>query len=395
MRIFENQHQKRRVLLIFLLVVSIILFAMMMWNISAVLNNIKKVLLFFTSFYIGFGIAFILNSPLVFMEEKIFFKIKKPKIRRIVSVTVLYIIFSILLVGFMAFIFPDIISNISSFVNNIPTYINNLSTYVNNFVKDRPAINEFYENNRDTIGNYINQAVNLLSGYLSSLLPKLVNMTAQVTNTVVNIFVGIIISIYMLLSKEKLIAQIKKTLYAIFSDEIANKILRVSYITNTKMSQFLSSRLLDTVIITVLCYICMTIFNFPYALLNSLIIGILNIIPFFGSILGAIPPAIIILLVKPSAFIYFIIFIILLQQVDGNIIGPRLSGKSLGLPAIWIMFAIFLFGGLFGFIGLLIGVPIFAVIYFFVCEAINEGLVRKGKSSKTVDYADPDKKDMI
>ena len=221
-------------------------------------------------------------------------------------------------------------------------------------------------------------------------------MTVKVGSGLIHTFVGIVISIYFLHGKERLIAQCKKGLNFIFKKEATyERVLNVGRVTHEKTLNYLTARLLDSLIVAVIAYIAMSIMRMPYALLSALIIGLCNTIPYFGSWIGAVPPGIIVLIFKPSMFIPYLIFILVLEQVDGNIIGPRIQGKQLGLSALWIIFAIFLFGGLFGFFGMFLGVPIFAVIYYFVNAAVNNGLNKQGKSANTLDYAPPEAREII
>ena len=191
-------------------------------------------------------------------------------------------------------------------------------------------------------------------------------------------------------------AQCKKVLSFIFKkEERYQKVLTVGKVTHEKTLHYLTARLLDSLIVAIITYLFMAIFGVPYALLSALSVGVFNTIPYFGSWLGAIPPTLIVLITKPTMLIPYLIFIVLLEQLDGNVIGPKIQGKQLGLSALWIIFAIFLFGGIFGFLGMVIGVPLFAVIYYFVNAAINNGLENQGKSTDTADYAAPEDREII
>lgn len=191
---------------------------------------------------------------------------------------------------------------------------------------------------------------------------------------------GFIVSIYILYSKEMFMMQFKKLIYALFPVKSADKVILKSKHTNDVFTNFLSGKLLDSVIIGMICFILMTIFKMPYAILISCIIGITNIIPFFGPFIGAIPSSLLILLSEPKKTIIFVILILAIQQFDGNFLGPKILGNSLKLPTFWIMFSIFLFGGLFGVVGMIIGIPLFAVL----CVNMQEFIKTRNYSSNRI-----------
>ena len=201
--------------------------------------------------------------------------------------------------------------------------------------------------------------------------------------------IGFIISIYLLATKEVFAGQAKKGLYAFFERESANTIIRNLRFTHNTFIGFLSGKILDSIIIGILCFIGTSILRLPYAALVSVIIGVTNIIPFFGPFLGAIPSTILIFIVDPMHplnCVYFVLFVLFLQQVDGNIIGPKILGSSTGLTGFWVIFAITLFGGLFGVPGMIIGVPLFAVIYAGIRAVFNNKLIKKNLPIESKQY---------
>lgn len=192
----------------------------------------------------------------------------------------------------------------------------------------------------------------------------------------------------MLFGKETFAAQIKKMLYAGMQVERANMVLHITRKSNEIFGGFIIGKIIDSAIIGVLCFIGITILDMPYILLVSVIVGVTNVIPFFGPYIGAIPSTILIALADPLKGLYFLIFIIALQQLDGNVIGPKILGNSTGLSAFWVVFSILLGGGLFGFIGMIIGVPTFAVIYYIVKMVVEEKLKKKKLPPDTEHYGD-------
>ena len=201
-----------------------------------------------------------------------------------------------------------------------------------------------------------------------------------------NALIGIIVSIYILYSKEMFGKQGKKITYAVLNARHANIVLHVMQKANEIFGGFLIGKIIDSAIIGLLCFFGLTLLNMPYTLLVSVIVGVTNVIPFFGPYIGAIPSAVLILLADPIKGVYFLVFILVLQQLDGNFIGPKILGSSTGLSSFWVIFAILLGGGMFGFIGMLLGVPSFAVIYYIVQMVVNGKLHKKNLPEATEFY---------
>ena len=246
----------------------------------------------------------------------------------------------------------------------------------------------------DLIVQYSGQLEELTSNKLIPQLNDIVqSVSTKVFSSVLNIlmmawnfFIGLIIALYLLLSKELFAGQGKKIIYALFEEETANAAIRNVRFVHRTFGGFISGKLVDSLIIGMLCFIGMTLLNLPYPLLISLIIGVTNIIPFFGPFIGAIPSILLILLVNPMQALYFAIFVFALQQFDGNILGPKILGDKTGLSSFWVIFAITLFGGYWGFIGMAIGVPLFAVLYAAWKGFIARSLNKKGLSTDTCEY---------
>jgi len=396
MKLNVSKEQRSWGLIAFLVGAAIAVFISILLHLEQVADGIKTVLSLFVPFYIGFAIAYLLNPIMKFWEEKILRRLKKPKAKRTLALLITYALFLIVIGGGLSYILPRLFTNITKLVNEIPDYYTAFVKNATKFIEEHPDINEAYTRYSAEIQETLGRLINYLTAYLSSLLPKVANATMQFGSTMINIIVGIVISIYLLIDKEKLIAQIKKVLNAVFKkEERYQKVLTVGRVTHEKTLNYLTGRLLDSLIVAVITYLFMIIFRVPYALLSALVVGLFNTIPYFGSWLGAIPPALIVLITKPSVLIPYLIFIVLLEQLDGNVIGPKIQGKQLGLSALWIIFAIFLFGGIFGFLGMVVGVPLFAVIYYFVHAAVNNGLENQGKSTDTADYAAPEDREII
>ena len=253
-------------------------------------------------------------------------------------------------------------------------------------------VDHLFEGN-EVIRNYIMQlsdaGTESLSGWLKeSILPYMNMILTGLSDSMINmagifmdLFIGLVVAIYLLYGRRKFKKQGKLLLYSLFKERWADLVNN-----NFIYKEFIGGKLLDSAIIGGICYIGMMIMGLPYAILISVIVGVTNIIPFFGPYIGAIPSAIILLTVSPMSCLMFVIFIVILQQVDGNIIGPKILGSSTGLSGIWVLFSILLFGGLFGFVGMIIGVPVFAVIYDLIRQLIIRGLELRSKSKMFDDY---------
>ena len=208
----------------------------------------------------------------------------------------------------------------------------------------------------------------------------------DIVRMLLNILIGVIVSIYVLKDKEKLAAQSKRLLYSFCSVKKANSVIAVTRLTNDKFGNFITGKIFDSIIIGVLCFIILTIFRIPYTALVSVVVGVTNVIPFFGPFIGAIPSAFLILLAEPIKCLTFVIIIIALQQFDGNILGPKILGSSTGVSSFWVMFSILVGSGLFGFWGMLCGVPVFAVIYAIVSESCRCSLEERGLDYSTEEF---------
>lgn len=361
----------------------------------------RKILSVLSPIIWGIAIAYLLNPLMMFCERFLKKAIcrKKPHkaLVRTLSITITMLItlavISILIVSAV----PEILDSIKEIIKNLPTYFNNVQDYIENrankFLDANPdlknMINAEFENIQDTVL----KAVSQFQPKLDSILAKdglLANVTDGAMNFLIglkNCLLGIVVSIYLLFSKETFIAQAKKVAHALLPAKRCDKVLKISADANYTFIHFLSGKALDSLIIGILAFIGMTLLKMPdYVVLISFIIGITNMIPFFGPFIGAVPSAFLVLLSTPNKTIAFIIFILLLQQFDGNILGPKILGNSLGLSAFWIMFAIFVGGGLFGFAGMILFVPAFAVIYTLFRELIIEKLEKKKLPVSTAYY---------
>lgn len=385
---FSSNTVKNTISNIIVLAVGILLYFVIK-NVTIFFSWGQDLLKILMPFIYGFTIAYILDIPMKFFESTILKPLDKQgkyKLKRTIAITLTYIVAAITIGIFIAILIPELARSIGTLIDNIPEYAKSLETLFTDVVTklnlDSNIVNAMVED-FNSISSYITTIGGMVVG-------GLLQFSAGITQSVLNVFVATIISIYMLASKERFFAQIKKALYAILPQKPVNYLIELNGHSNRTFKGFLSGKLLDSLIIAIICFVCMSIFKMPYVLLVSFIIGITNIVPVFGPFIGAIPSVLIIFIASPVKALWFILFIFLLQQFDGNILGPKILGNSTGISAFWVMFAVLLGNGLFGFIGMIIGVPAFAVIYSIVSGAVKSKLEKKGMATKTEDYASPE-----
>lgn len=372
---------------------AIILMLVHLDQVKAIAVSLLKLL---SPFIWGFALAYILN-PILVMFEKLLGKIGKKKmsrkLTRVLSVLLTWGLALLILVVFFSIVIPQLISSIGSLAALFTAWINDIAPLVYQFIEDYDLQGFVAGIDSDAISKLLNTASDMVkgfSGYLTTAIPQLAKATASFASGILNIVLGIIISIYLMFSKELFFAHIKKFLYAFFPKKGVEKALEITHTSNRIFSGFISGKILDSCIIGVLCFIFMSLFRWPYAMLISVIVGVTNVIPYFGPFIGAIPSILILLIVDPKTAIFFAIFILALQQLDGNVIGPKILGDSTGLSAFWVIFSITVFGSLLGPLGMFIGVPLFAVIYTLVRQLSGWMLTHKGMSPDTKDYSSPD-----
>ena len=361
----------------------------------------KKTLSVLSPVIWGICIAYIVNPFMVFCERhfKKWFCRKKDRkhMCRALAITVTMIFFLGILAAVIGSIVPEIKDTLVNFFRSLPDYLSNLQNYLEDKVSDiastHPEIKKFIDTEfssiQDTLLKYSNELRPMVEDMFSKggLVSSITDSAWAILMGMKDFLLGIFVSIYLLYSKEMFLAQITKFTHAMFSEKKTASILRVASKTNSTFTSFLTGKTLDSLIIGILAFIGLEIMGLQnYAVLLAIVIGITNMIPFFGPIIGAIPCAVLILLTSPDKVLVFIVFILILQQFDGNILGPKILGNSLGLSPFWIMFAIFVGGGLFGFIGMVVFVPLFAVIYSITNEIVTTRLRKKDLPLSTSDY---------
>lgn len=350
----------------------------------AQINLIKTVLM---PFIFGFVIAFVLNRPYKMLDSRVVSplvsRFKKPDgsrdgLVRTVSIALTYLLLLAFLVALVSFVIPQFVESIMAFSSNMYTYMDEFSKLVNrllvqyNLSADAAAL----------FNAYWSDLLNTVSNLFTIILPWLMDVAKGLTTGLSNLFIGIVVSVYLLVNKDKLINQSKQLLYAFLPTRGADYAMHVGGIANRVFGGYLTGQLIISIIVGTLCFVGMTIFNMPYAMLSSVVVGVTNVIPYFGPIIGAVPGTLIILLTDPIKALGFVILIVVIQQFDGNFMSPKIVGHSIGLSGVWVLFSILVGGGLFGLPGMVVGLPTFAIIYSLLREATHTRLERKGRSLK-------------
>lgn len=339
-------------------------------------------------FIYGFIIAYLINYPMNFFAKQLkkishLKKVKKSKVH-FLSLVLAYIFSGFLIYMFIAFILPQLIISITGLVKRIPDYIRSTTHIIEGLSDDiliPPEVMDFINERWIQLADYINNIA-------TKLIPSLLFFLRNTAQSFFNVFLGFVISVYMLVEKDRFISIAKKVNYGVFNEKISNKIIALFKRSHNIFRNFLGGKILDSFIIGIIAFLVLTIVKMPYSLLISFIIGITNIIPFFGPFIGAIPSFLIIFFESPIKALWFLLIVFILQQIDGNIIGPKILGDSLGISSFWILFAVLVSGKIFGFIGMIIGVPLFVLIYSIIKELVENRLKEKGLPVETKDYLD-------
>lgn len=385
----------------FCVIAASLLFYFGIFHTASITKGLKAIYNILTPIVYAAAISYVLWPLIRFMEKSIIYRICekknwKPseKVRhgiRMICVIVTLLLFFFGIYGLLSMLIPELINSITNIIDNLPRYINNIEKWLTNLLKNYP---ELEENSSMIFSTVTARAETWLT---NDLLPKINLLVASFSTGFMgalvflkNFLIGAMISIYLLYGKESYVAQGKRLLYCLFSTQTTNNIIRDLQYVDKTFGGFIIGKVLDSLIIGILCYIGTSILNLPYALLVSVIVGVTNVIPFFGPYIGAVPSAVLILLVNPIQCIYFVIFILLLQQFDGNFLGPKILGGSTGLSSFMVIVAILVGGGLFGIFGMFVGVPACAIICTVIRNGIQSRLEKKKMPIDLESYRDID-----
>ena len=382
-------------LAVFITFCCCILFFFIIYRYNGFTNFWKKLFGILQPIIIGLVLAYLLN-PVMSTIESWAKKLLKPRMKnqkkavrlsRGIGITGAWLLVVGIVMLLMVAIVPAVSKSIQEMVTGFPEEVSNLVAWVEDFTKGDTEIAEFVRNLFEKTSKSVQDFME------KDILPQAQKYLLSITSGVIygvkfllNILVGVVVSVYVLSSKEIFAGQAKKIVYAVFKPVRANVIIHTLRKSNEIFGGFITGKILDSAIIGVLAYIVLAIMQMPDTVLLAVIIGVTNVIPFFGPFIGAIPSFIIVVLQNPVQGLYFLIFILVLQQIDGNIIGPKILGNSTGLSSFWVVFAIMVFGGLWGFPGMLLGVPLMAVIYYITQKCVRYFLRKRGLAEDTQSY---------
>ena len=315
---------------------------------------------------------------------------KRQTLVRVLSIVLSYIIVFAILTGIIIAVVPSVVKSVIDLADQMPSYLAKANEWLQETFANNPDLVKYLSGEISDITDLVTKFADMIKPMQSDIIGNigsgLFKAASAVFTALKNAIIGFIIAIYLLFSKERLLAQVKKILFALMKPEKARRLFSTASKSNVIFKQFIVSNLIDSLIIFLFMMIGMLVMGMPYPMLVAVVCGVTNLIPFFGPFIGAIPSGFLILLVDPIKVIWFGIFVLVLQQLDGNVLKPLLFGESMGLPAIWVLVSIIVGGGLFGIPGMLLGTPVFAVFYMLFAEYVKGCLERKAMPSSTDSY---------
>ena len=363
---------------IFLITYTLLLF-FILWRFNGVTNLVKDFIILVGPFIYGFALAYLINIPATFFLDKVF----KAKVedknygkKKGLSILIAYVLAFLIICLIFATLIPQLIHSITGFINNMDVYSKQFEQLTHQVLSKV----EVQESIWNQIQAFLIQSKDQIINILQNLVPSLVSFVTTAFNSVFNTIFTLIISIYILLSKEDLKGLIRKSVQAVLPEKTVNYLKHVLCITNETFRGFIVGQLTDALIVGIITFIGALIFKFPYPVLVGFIAGITNVIPVLGPFIGAVPCFVIILLADPTKALWYLVFVVVLQQVDGNIICPKVVGDSIGLDGIFVVFVVLVFGGMFGIIGSILGVPVFAIVFKLYNEWVDNKIKIKEKS---------------
>lgn len=408
MKIKPGKNQITWGITLFLVVVASMLAYYVIFDGKSIIGYLQKIIDAISGVIFGVIIAYILIPLLEGIEEKLLKPIyrkrgydisfaesanwKKRHQMRGIAVLCTMVIFLFILYLLFRIIIPQLVSSIREITNNLPAYIRNIDEYSNLLLENNPELQEFIDSQLDsyyaTLSSFVSQNIRPFLPEVGTIVKVASQSFISVIKVIFDFVVGLIVAIYVLNSKERFTTRGKKIAYAFFSEDFANELVGGFRFVHNTFESFIGGKLIDSIIIGFICYFGCLILRINYPVLISVIVGVTNIIPFFGPYIGGIAGALLLVLIDPIKALIFLIFVIVLQQFDGNVLGPRILGGSTGLSSFWVIFSITFFGGIWGIVGWLVGVPIFAVFYALMSRITNHFLRKKSLSTFTGDYYD-------
>lgn len=378
---------------VFCTVVACLLASLFIFNFKAVSEALSGFTAVMTSIIIGIFCAYMLNPLMMKFENGVFRKwshsgVKKLKSRaRILSLTITMLIILAFLTLVIVLVVPQLVTNIISIFNNMDGYINTVRNFLQDISDDYPALAQFLDTPLNDFNKFVNDIWNQYSNQLLGFAGNVANGIWSVLDVLKNVFIGLILSIYLLARKEMFVGQTKKMIFAFAKPERAQRFLKVCRNASEKFLGSIVGKIIESLIVALFYFIGCVCMNMPFAPLLAVIMFVFNLIPFVGPTIGAIPCCLLLLLSDdPIKALWFLIFVIILQTIDGNIIAPWILGDQTGLPAVWILISIIIGGGFFGVIGMLLGVPVCAVVYMLIKDFIENRLKKRKLPQHTSSY---------
>ncbi len=383
-------NKRYRIIATYMLLVCLvgIVCVFLLWNIKGVSSVFSKIWSVFTPIIYGALIAYLLNPILRFFENKVFRQRNTKKAtsriaRRIFCVSATIFLFFIIIALFVWMLLPQLTKSITDLGEKFPDYLEQGEQLASDIAQKDGIFSDVINALLVKLNGIIDNSYEILQ---KELLPTLKETLQSVALSALDVFLGVIFAIYFLFAKEHLAALVKKILRSLCSETVYSNILRIAVLADNIFGKYFSGVILDSTIVGLICFVFMSIVKMPYSPLISVIIGFTNIIPFFGPFIGAIPSLIILFVANPIYAVYFGIMILVLQQIDGNIIAPRIQSNATGLDPVWVIIAITLMSGLLGFAGMVLGVPLFSVLYVLIKESAEARLKQKNLPTETVHY---------
>ncbi len=355
--------------------------------IGSIAGFVSDVISAVTPFMVGAAFAFIMLPVMhrleVFLQQHMLKHAKKGVVRAISTVVCMLLLVAAL-VAFCLILLPQVVSSLRSLVKLAERFVNENENAINDFLIRNGLITV----ERGELNTIWDNLLSSASQYITVVLPNLLAVSSSVYHLLFHIFVGLIAACHFLIDKEAISNRFKKATYAMFHEDKAEELIFWTRRANNIFSGYITGKIVDSLIIGVICYIFMVVVGLEYSLLISVIIGVTNILPFFGPFIGAIPSILILLMANPTNALIFTVFILVLQQVDGNVIGPKILGDHVGITPLWTMVAIIIGSSLFGFVGILLSVPVFALFYAFFNFIVEMRLKHKGLPLTSEEYAE-------
>lgn len=365
-----------------ILITYTIVLIWMILNVSQVLQALQVVIDLLKPFIYGITIAFVFNIPMMFFLQRLPASIQKG--RKAIAALLAMLLIIVVVSFLIRIVVPTLVESVASLAAALPRYLQDIQIYIEKMMSTQQISDTYLQQ----IDKYTAQIQDYIVNIVKDGVPQLLTAASGFASSIANLFMAIVIAVYLLVSKEKLLDQGKRFIYAFFSERVYKFCGKVGTLTTITFSSFVTGQLLEAIIIGILCYIGCLIFRFPYAPILSVIIGCTNVIPIFGAIFGVGLSALLVAFVDPLQGVFFVIFGIFLQQLESNLIYPRVVGTTVGLSGLWVLFAITIGGGLFQLPGMLLGLPVFSIIYTLLKEEMHKRIQRKQVKPKVIEQED-------